>query len=188
VAAASLKVAGSVVDQHCGRCHSLDRVHMTAETPEEWRATVTRMEQLRSRLKNLQHHVVLSQFHAEWSGSRGHVGSEFIENTVRDISSPEFFLCGPPPFMEASRGIKPERIKQDSLGRAVPKSAQPNVLAPETGVVVELEAAEERGVGISSSYRHGQCGTCKTKLMEGNVRIDAEEGLDPKIRERRDLC
>jgi ferredoxin-NADP reductase len=106
VAAASLKVAGSVVDQHCGRCHSLDRVHMTAETPEEWRATVTRMEQLRSRLKNLQHHVVLSQFHAEWSGSRGHVGSEFIENTVRDISSPEFFLCGPPPFMEASRGIK----------------------------------------------------------------------------------
>jgi ferredoxin len=52
---------------------------------------------------------------------------------------------------------------------------------------VELEAAEEHGVGISSSYRHGQCGTCKTKLMEGNARMDAEEGLDPRF-ERRELC
>ena len=83
--------------------------------------------------------------------------------------------------MEANRGIKPERIKKDSLGRAVPKGAQPNVLAPETNVVVELEAAKEHGVGISSSYRHGQCGTGKTKLMEGNVRLDAEEGLDPRF-------
>jgi ferredoxin-NADP reductase len=187
VPAASLKVAGSVVDQHCGRGHSLDRVYMTAETPEERRATVTRMEQLRSRLKKVQYHVALSQSHTEGSGPRGHVGREFIENTVRDISSAEFFLCGSPPFMEASRGIKPEHIKWDSLGSAVPKSAQPNVLASETSVVVELEAAEEHGVGISSSYRRGQCGTCKTKLMEGNVRMDAEEGLDRRF-ERRDLC
>lgn len=27
----------------------------------------------------------------------------------------------------------------------------------------------------------GQCGTGKTKLMEGNVRLDAEEGLDPRF-------
>ena len=31
------------MDQRCGRCHSLDRVYKTAETPEEWNATVTRM-------------------------------------------------------------------------------------------------------------------------------------------------
>ena len=43
VAAASLEVARALVDQRCGRCHSLDRVYKTAETPEEWRATVTRM-------------------------------------------------------------------------------------------------------------------------------------------------
>jgi hypothetical protein len=42
-AAASLEVARAVVDQRCGRCHSLDRVYKTAETPEEWRATVYRM-------------------------------------------------------------------------------------------------------------------------------------------------
>ncbi len=43
VAAASLEVGRALVDQRCGRCHSLDRVYKTAETPEEWRATVTEM-------------------------------------------------------------------------------------------------------------------------------------------------
>ena len=41
--AASLEVARAVVDQRCGRCHSLDRVYKTAETQEEWNATVARM-------------------------------------------------------------------------------------------------------------------------------------------------
>ena len=43
VAAASLEVARAVVDQRCGRCHSLDRVYKTTKTPEEWKATVDRM-------------------------------------------------------------------------------------------------------------------------------------------------
>ena len=42
-----------------------------------------------------------------------------------------------------------------------------------------LEAAEEHGITIPSSCRQGQCGTCKTRLLAGNVRMDAEEGLDP---------
>src|SRR4029077_14254414 len=40
---AGLEVARALVDQRCGRCHSLDRVYKIAETPEEWSATVTRM-------------------------------------------------------------------------------------------------------------------------------------------------
>ena len=43
VAAVSLEVARAVVDRRCGSCHSLDRVYKTAETPEEWNATVARM-------------------------------------------------------------------------------------------------------------------------------------------------
>jgi ferredoxin-NADP reductase len=162
------------------------------------------LEELRARLKNFQYHVLLSQPHTEWSGRRGHVSREFIEDTVKEPASPDFFLCGPPPFMEASRGIlaglgvKPERIRQESFGNSAAKSAQPNSVAAESGVLVEfvrsgktclvrsgqtlLEAAEEHGVGIPSSCRQGQCGTCKTKLLEGNVRMDAEEGLDPDSR------
>src|SRR4029077_5607245 len=40
---ADLEVARALVDQRCGRCHTLDRVYKTAQTPEEWSATVARM-------------------------------------------------------------------------------------------------------------------------------------------------
>jgi len=47
-----------------------------------------------------------------------------------------------------------------------------------------LPTAEENGVGIPSFCRQGQCGTCKTKWLHGNVRMDAEEGLDSESRAR----
>ena len=162
------------------------------------------LDELRKRLKNFQYHLLLSQPDTEWSGRRGHVSREFIEDTVEEPASADFFLCGPPPFMEASRsiltglGVKPERIMQESFGSSNSKNAQPDLVAAEPGVLVEfvrsgktclvrtdqtlLEAAEEQGVGIPSSCRQGQCGTCKTRLLEGNVRMDAEEGLDPDSR------
>jgi len=158
------------------------------------------LEQLRLQLKSYRYHVLLSQPHAEWSGPRGHINREFIQDNVQDLTSSYFFLCGPPPFMETSRsilvalGVKPERIMQESFGTAVPKVVPADTVAREEGVVVEfsrsgtactvrtgqtlLEAAEEHGIGIPSSCRQGQCGTCKTKLLEGSVRMDAEEGLD----------
>jgi ferredoxin len=155
-------------------------------------------------LKNFQYHLLLSHPDTEWSGRRGHVSREFIEDTIKEPTSTNFFLCGPPPFMEASRsiltglGVKPERIMQESFGSSAPKGAPSDSVATQTGVRVEfvrsgktcfvrsgrtlLEAAEEHGVGIPSSCRQGQCGTCKTKLLAGNVRMDAEEGLDPDWR------
>jgi ferredoxin-NADP reductase len=161
------------------------------------------LEQLRSRLENFQYHVALSQPHPQWSGPRGHVSREFIESTIKDLAAQDFFLCGPPPFMDASRsiltglGVKPERIMQESFGASAPGSV-PIAASPETGTVVEfvrsgktctvrngqtlLEAAEEHGVSIPSSCRQGQCGTCKTKLLAGDVRMAAEEGLDPDSR------
>ena len=42
-AAASLEVGRALVDQRCGRCHSLDRVYKTIAAPEAWQATVTQM-------------------------------------------------------------------------------------------------------------------------------------------------
>ena len=162
------------------------------------------LEQLRTRLKNLQCHVMLSEPHVGWSGPQGRINQEFIEGTVKDLPASDFFLCGPPSFMDASRtaltalGVKPERITQESFGGAVPKKTQADTAVSGEGAVIEfsrsgttctlrdgqtlLEAAEEHGVGIPSSCRQGQCGTCKTKLLAGNVRMDSEEGLDPSWR------
>jgi ferredoxin-NADP reductase len=162
------------------------------------------LEQLRSRLKNFHYHVLLSKPHTNWLGPRGHVSREFIVDTVKDLASPDFFLCGPPSFMDSSRailidlGVKAERIMRESFGGSAPRDAQPVSMEAGTDGVVEfarsgrtcairtgqtlLEAAEEQGVGIPSACRQGQCGTCKTKLLTGKVRMDAEEGLDPDSR------
>jgi ferredoxin-NADP reductase len=162
------------------------------------------LEELRARLKNFQYHLLLSQPQAEWSGPRGRFSREFMESTIKEIALQDFFLCGPTPFMDTGRailvglGVKPERIRQESFGNSAPKNAQPVSAAAQTDAVVEfarsgrayavrsgqtlLEAAEEHGVGIPSSCRQGQCGTCKTKLLAGNVQMDTEEGLDPDSR------
>ena len=95
-------------------------------------------------------------------------------------------------------GVRPERIMQESFGNSASQDAKPLAALAGTDMVVEfarsgqtyavrsgqtlLEAAEEHGVGIPSSCRQGQCGTCKTKLLAGNVHMDAEEGLDPESR------
>ena len=53
-----------------------------------------------------------------------------------------------------------------------------------TGKVLEgqslLEAAAAAGVEIPSACRQGQCGTCKTRVLSGQVRMTAENGLDPE--------
>ena len=155
---------------------------------------------LQTRLQNLQCHVLLSEPHTEWSGPRGHINREFIKDKVKDPDASDFFLCGPAAFMDVSRaalvslGVRPERIRQESFGGAIPRNSQPSI-GSEEGAVVEfgrsgttcsvrsgqtlLEAAEEHGVRIPSSCRQGQCGTCKTRLLSGNVRMEVEAGLDP---------
>jgi len=159
------------------------------------------LEVLRTRLKNFQYRVLLSQPGPGGANPRGRISRQFIEETVKDLATPYFFLCGPPAFMEASQRILtdlrvgPERILQESFGGLALKSAQSDSEMA-TGAVAEfvrsgktcsvrgdqtlLDAAEEHGIQIPFSCRQGQCGTCRTKLLSGNVRMDAEHGLDPE--------
>src|SRR4029077_16400169 len=41
-----------------------------------------------------------------------------------------------------------------------------------------LEVADLCGVEIPAGCRQGRCGTCVTKLLQGDVRMDSEEGLE----------
>jgi len=161
------------------------------------------LEELQSRLKNFRHHVTLSRPHSDWTGLRGHISRELIESTVGDLPAQHFFICGPTSFMESSRGILldlgvvPERIMQESFGTSPPAIVS-SLAPPEASGVIQfvrtgkacpvrsgqtlLEVAEENGVAIPFSCRQGQCGTCKTRLLAGDVRMDAEAGLDPDSR------
>jgi len=41
-----------------------------------------------------------------------------------------------------------------------------------------LELAEENGIEIESACREGYCGTCKTKLVSGEVDMELTDGLE----------
>jgi ferredoxin-NADP reductase len=162
--------------------------------------------ELQKRLKNFRYHLLLSQPDPEWPGARGHINRDFIRNAVPDVKDQVFFLCGPPPFMEAGRsiltelGVKPERIRQETFGGAAAGSKPPLPRSAEGGFIVEfaqsvktgtvlegqtlLEAAAEADVEIPSACRQGQCGTCKTRLLDGRVRMTAEQGLDSESKAR----
>jgi len=160
------------------------------------------LEELQSRLKNFRYRLVLSKPGLEWQGPLGHITRDLLEASVPDLKVPVFFLCGPPPFMDAARTILTgldvgdSRIRQETFGGtgAAPKTAESRPITIEfarSGKSVTagseqslLAAATENGVPIPSACRQGQCGTCKTRLLEGSVRMTAEDGLDPDSRAR----
>jgi ferredoxin-NADP reductase len=163
-------------------------------------------EELQGRLRNFRFHVSLSKPSPDWMGARGHISRDFISKAAPDVRGRVFFICGPPPFMETTKallaelGVDPARIRQESFGGA---GATPN-RAPSTptgaGFSVEfarsgktITAAEDEsllavaagaGVDIPSACRQGQCGTCKTRLLDGRVEMTCESGLDPESKAR----
>ena len=95
----------------------------------------------------------------------------------------------------AGIGVAANRIKQERFGgkRSVVKPSPDLTSTPamvqfmrsnRTGHIPPgttlLEAAERCEVRIPSSCRQGQCGTCAVKLLQGQVRMDVEDGLDPE--------
>jgi ferredoxin-NADP reductase len=160
------------------------------------------LAELKARLKNFGYYVVLSQPPVGWAGPHGRINGRIVKDLVKEPGSSDFFLCGPGPFMDAARkiiiglGVEPGRITQESFGG--PPVGQHTSAAVETISQVEfarsgkvcsikqgqtlLQVAEENGVTIPSGCRQGQCGTCKTKLLAGNVVMDAEQGLSPEAK------
>jgi ferredoxin len=46
-----------------------------------------------------------------------------------------------------------------------------------------LELAEENGIEIETQCEAGMCGTCKVKLLSGEVHMEVDDGLDDDDRE-----
>ncbi len=142
--------------------------------------------------------TTLSAPDAGWTGNKGRVGKEFLLERILDFRSPTFFLCGPGAFMQhvsellKEQGVSADRIKQESFaGKA--SLAPPDPSAETSVPFVEflrsgfqfevipemtlLEFAETVGISIPFGCRQGQCGTCATRLLQGHVSMQTEEGL-----------
>ena len=160
------------------------------------------LEGLEGRLNKYRCAFVLSRPSPDWTGWKGRLRREILEREVEDPLGSTFFLCGPPAFMELSRArltgmaVDPARILQESFGGAVAAEPQPDARAgvfevkfarsttsfkvsPEQTL---LQSAELNGVLMRSGCRQGNCGTCATKLLCGDVRMEGEEALSDEMR------
>jgi ferredoxin-NADP reductase len=160
------------------------------------------LAELQARLKKFRYILVLSQPGSDWKGPSGHLNRELIEGNVENIATATFFLCGPPPFMENTRkileslAVDPANVKQESFGsaRQVMQTDSLESRAFQIAFVRSnktcrnsqsrtiLETAEMNGVNVPYGCRQGQCGTCVTRLLAGEVQMEREDGLGTELK------
>jgi ferredoxin-NADP reductase/MOSC domain-containing protein YiiM len=121
----------------------------------------------------------------------GRLSVELIKETLPAMDF-EFFLCGPAAMMSALTeglddwGVPADRVHFEAFGPATVKRLSPSTTEPGCGIEVTfsrtgriaewsqadlplLELAEENGVSIDFGCRAGNCGTCATALLSGEV-------------------
>jgi ferredoxin-NADP reductase/DMSO/TMAO reductase YedYZ heme-binding membrane subunit len=171
------------------------------------------LEDLAARHKKL--HVLITLTNdpdAAWSGARGQITKELLEQFIPSFTRGPVMLCGPAPMMTGMRnllvgmGIPDGEIHQEAFissppvelvpGESEPVEALPEGVTPslsfqKSGVTAEqppelsvLEVAEEAGVSIPFECRSGICGQCKTRLISGKVTMEVQDALTPQDRSK----
>jgi ferredoxin-NADP reductase len=131
----------------------------------------------------------------------GRLDEAMIRETIDSPADSLCYLCGPAPMVETARaaligsGVPKPQVHDEvfmmSAAIGAKKGAAflavPAKLGLEvSGLVVDvqpgktlLEAAESAGAQIPSLCRSGVCGTCKTRLVSGDVEFSSD-ALDPE--------
>jgi len=117
----------------------------------------------------------------------------------------EFFLCGPAPMLDIVKGglekinIPEAKIKLELFTAAIPETNTGDnegheIVDSEVTVIVDgdeftftlnsdqsiLDAAQNEDIDVPFACKGGVCGTCKAKVEEGEVRMDANYALEPE--------
>jgi glycine betaine catabolism B len=137
-----------------------------------------------------------------WPGPVGRLSLHQLSEWAPDYMEREVFTCGPAGYMNAVRtllregGHDPARYHQESFDIKAGAAPEP---IPHTVPTVQgtytvrlarssktftmnaadtiLSAARKAGVAIPSSCSQGVCGTCKTRLVEGEVDMKHNGGI-----------
>jgi ferredoxin-NADP reductase/DMSO/TMAO reductase YedYZ heme-binding membrane subunit len=144
-----------------------------------------------------------------WSGERGRIDAALLRRLIPDWAGTRIHLCGPTemtaPLIETLKGfgipaaqIKDEAFASPSRVTSSPGIASRPLAEPFDGEVrfaksgrtvadskgrVLLDIAEGAGVTIPFDCRSGICGRCKTKVLDGDVVMDADDALTARDRE-----
>jgi ferredoxin-NADP reductase len=171
------------------------------------------LARLQERHENLHVFVAMSRIDKDSNGYRkGRLSRELLAEWVPNITSARVHLCGPPAMMDAVRkmlseldvpdgsvhtenfgGEQKPRVRAEArAATAATEPAEPGgrLSFERSGKSVHLqpdetllEAAERCGVDIDYSCRVGMCGVCAVKLLQGEVSMEVEDGLEPEDRE-----
>jgi len=133
---------------------------------------------------------------------QGYISRELLESLLPS-NNYEFYICGPPPMMEALTrdlddwGVPESDIKFEAFGPSTVKRVPgPSRDVPADGIEVEfarsgkscrwnvdsgnlLELAEASGVFIPFGCRGGSCGTCATAIKQGEIESLITPQADP---------
>lgn len=171
------------------------------------------LDYLQRRHRNLRAVITVSQAEeTDYKGPKGRITKELIVQSVPNLASRYVHICGPVPMMEAvsnmlvDLGIPQNRIKREAFGPALGKPEpiiQKPEISPAAAAVMPsvtfstsdksaplaqdetiLDAADKIGVEIDNSCRTGICGTCRIKLLKGQVTMAVEDGLEPGDKEK----
>ena len=139
-----------------------------------------------------------------YSGITGRISEALLQLAVPDLAQRTVMCCGPAPFMAAVRtlsqalGVPPTRYVEESFdgsgaaessaateGTSPPASSegfsvtfakQAKVIPAQANQSV-LAAVRQAGLSMPSSCGNGLCGTCKTKLVSGQVDMQHTGGI-----------
>jgi ferredoxin-NADP reductase/Fe-S-cluster-containing hydrogenase component 2 len=163
------------------------------------------LEQLTALNPNMSVTVTMSQPEAGvWLGRRGRIDAELLA-TVADLALRTVHICGPPAMMDSVRravrelGVDETRIKTEAFGTVTRDPSAKRVRASEIGGTVMFQAsdtsvqasadatvldvADGAGVFIDSACRSGTCGSCRVKLVSGDVRMAVDDALTAQDKE-----
>jgi len=139
----------------------------------------------------------------DWEGEAGPIDAGTLRRQLgEDAASKAFFVCGPPAMQRAMRrhlealGIPARRIRVEAAGPTDDPTrlpGWPEALDPDhrfelriagTSELIEaragetlLNALERAGHSVPSLCRSGHCGSCRTRLVSGEVATPAAPGI-----------
>jgi ring-1,2-phenylacetyl-CoA epoxidase subunit PaaE len=154
-------------------------------------------------------HHILEQGNESNEDFSGYLSEDKIKKYAGSIFNKEavaeFFLCGPAPMLDIVKdglgkiNVPEAKIKLELFTAAIPENSTNNsesheIIDSEVTVIVDgdeftfnlnsdqsiLDAAQNEDIDVPFACKGGVCGTCKAKVEEGEVRMDANYALEPE--------
>jgi glycine betaine catabolism B len=182
------------------------RIHLLVSARTEGELIFRReLDELLRRFPNLEVTTTLSEEQSpDWIGLRGRISKSLLADTLLKLQNSRIHLCGPTAMTESlialliAEGVSPDRIHQESFASPSRDAGSTAAMSFDAKASTEatlefassgrqlrdlkgrtiLELAEANGISIPYDCRAAVCGQCKTRVLSGNVVMDADDALD----------